>query len=60
MIRTGIDPIVQVRHPVVNSNLELIDQRRALYLANPSQFTRYQLVAAEQRLVTTCRVLGLV
>ena len=60
MIRTSIDPTVQVRNPVLNSTLELIDQRRALYQANPSEFTRYQLVAAERRLVAICRALGLV
>jgi len=59
MTGVTIDPTVAVRNTAVSSALELVEQRRALYRANRSEFTRYQLVAAEQRMLSVCRILGL-
>ena len=58
MIRTSTDPRVAVRNPVISAALDLVDARRALYIANPTDFTRYQLVAAERRLVAIWTQLG--
>lgn len=51
--------LAQVRNPVLQQAVEAIDFARLNYRLNTCELTRYQLVAAEQRLVAICRVLGI-
>lgn len=59
MIMTDIVLRAQVRNPVVQQAVEAIDFARLNYQLNPCELTRYQLVVAQERLVSICRVLGL-
>lgn len=59
MIRTGTDPSILARNTAVEASLRAYKAAEALYAANPSENTRYALVAAQRRLLGVCSQLGL-
>lgn len=60
MMRTGTDPQILIRNTAVNQAVEAVWMAKLAYKLNPGELTRYQLVVAQERLVTVCRVLGIV
>lgn len=59
MVRTGTDPSILARNTAVEASLRAYKAAQALYAANPSETTRYALVASQERLVGICSRLGL-
>lgn len=59
MVRTATSAFVAARNPVVSAVVEQVHIAKAAYALAPCEQTRYQLVRAQERMLTVLRGVGL-